>query len=76
MSSHCDPTDFDAVIGYYNIGSLNRQQENLGSRNHSGSLCAWLVWLHPRPAEARIQDPTKGRRTDATGDVRNPAAGR
>jgi hypothetical protein len=27
MSNHLDPTDFDEVIGYYNIGSLNRQQE-------------------------------------------------
>jgi hypothetical protein len=27
MSNELDPTDFDAVIGYYNIGSLDRQQE-------------------------------------------------
>ena len=27
MSTELDPTDFDAVIGYYNIGSLDRQQE-------------------------------------------------
>jgi hypothetical protein len=27
MSNDLDPTDFDAVIGYYNIGSLDRQQE-------------------------------------------------
>ena len=27
MSNDLDPTDFDAVIGYHNIGSLDRQQE-------------------------------------------------
>ena len=27
MSNELDPTDFDAVIGYYNIGGLDRQQE-------------------------------------------------
>jgi hypothetical protein len=27
MSNDLDPTDFDAVIGYYNIGNLDLQQE-------------------------------------------------
>jgi hypothetical protein len=27
MNNELDPTDFDAVIGYYNIGCLDRQQE-------------------------------------------------
>src|SRR5262245_1181822 len=27
MNNHLDPKDFDAVIGFYNIGSLDRRQE-------------------------------------------------
>jgi hypothetical protein len=38
MSNELDPTDFDAVIGYYNIGGLDRQQERLTEPNMGADM--------------------------------------
>ena len=67
MSNHLDPTDFDAVIGYYNIGSLDRQQEIWDRAITPEHFEHMARWPHSRLVEARIRDPGKARQSTLKG---------
>jgi hypothetical protein len=60
MSNELDPTDFDAVIGYYNIGGLDRQQERLTEPNIGANMTD-----KDRPWKSRIGHRLDGLQQEA-----------